>query len=167
MIQQGELYIRPMCHDDLPYMIEWHSDEEVMSYYEGKVFSAEKVCEKYLPRIEGKHYVHSLIIEYASKPIGYMQYYPIQLQKATDYQMNQLDRMGGIDQFIGDKSLWSKGIGTKIIQLLTTHLKSLGYAEIFLEVKATNRRAIRAYEKCGFIERLRLTDQLIVMNKQL
>jgi RimJ/RimL family protein N-acetyltransferase len=51
-----------------------------------------------------------------------------------------------------DRSVWNRGLGTEAIRLV------LGYAfdtlrlhRVALRVLAYNARAIRAYEKCGFV----------------
>jgi len=51
---------------------------------------------------------------------------------------------------IGNKRYWGKGYGSKAIKLLIRKAKLLGVFNIYLEVRPTNIRAIRAYERCGF-----------------
>ena len=53
---------------------------------------------------------------------------------------------------IGDKSYWNKGYGTEAVRLLCQHgFKTLNLNRIYLHVFETNPRAIRAYEKAGFV----------------
>jgi RimJ/RimL family protein N-acetyltransferase len=53
---------------------------------------------------------------------------------------------------IGEKSYWNQGYGTEAVRLLTHHgFKTLNLNRIFLHVFENNTRAIRAYEKAGFI----------------
>lgn len=52
---------------------------------------------------------------------------------------------------IGDPSHHGKGYGSEAVQLLIEFgFKDLNLHRIYLHVFATNNRAIRAYEKCGF-----------------
>jgi len=51
---------------------------------------------------------------------------------------------------IGEKEYWGKGCGSKAIMLLIEKAKRLEISKIYLEVRPTNVRAIRAYENCGF-----------------
>ncbi len=51
---------------------------------------------------------------------------------------------------IGDKEYLDKGYGTDAIKTLLDDMKTIGISKIFLEVRPTNARAIKAYEKCGF-----------------
>jgi RimJ/RimL family protein N-acetyltransferase len=52
---------------------------------------------------------------------------------------------------IGDPKARGKGYGTEAIRLLLTHaFRDIGLERVQLQVFASNRRAIRAYEKAGF-----------------
>lgn len=62
------------------------------------------------------------------------------------------DRRARVAVGIHDRRFWSRGYGTEALRLL------LGYAfdhlrlhRVDLRVLADNRRAIRSYEKCGFV----------------
>lgn len=58
---------------------------------------------------------------------------------------------------IGDKSFWNQGYGTETVELLLkTGFETLNLNRIYLHVNAENLRAIRAYEKCGFVHEGRL-----------
>jgi diamine N-acetyltransferase len=54
--------------------------------------------------------------------------------------------------FIGEKSFWNQGYGTDVMRLLLKHgFKTLNLNRISLRVYANNPRAIRSYEKAGYI----------------
>jgi len=54
---------------------------------------------------------------------------------------------------IGDKSYWNQGYGTEALRLLLrVGFETLNLHRIFLRVYETNPRAIRAYEKAGFVQ---------------
>jgi RimJ/RimL family protein N-acetyltransferase len=54
--------------------------------------------------------------------------------------------------FLGDKSFWNQGYGTDVMRLLLRHgFSTLNLNRIYLRVFEDNPRAIRAYEKAGFI----------------
>jgi ribosomal-protein-alanine N-acetyltransferase len=44
-----------------------------------------------------------------------------------------------------------QGIGRMLVQALFAWANDLGAQEIWLEVRASNTRAIRLYERCGFV----------------
>ena len=61
--------------------------------------------------------------------------------------------------FIGDKSCWNQGYGTEVMRLLLKHgFETLNLNRIYLHVFATNLRAIRCYEKAGYVPEGRLRE---------
>jgi len=61
-------------------------------------------------------------------------------------------RCGEIGIMIGDKSMWNQGLGTEAMTLLLRiGFATLNLNRIFLRVYSDNLRAIRSYEKAGFI----------------
>jgi diamine N-acetyltransferase len=68
-------------------------------------------------------------------------------------------RSAEVGIFIGDKTYWDRGYGTEVMRLLLKHgFESLNLNRIFLRVFATNLRAIRCYEKAGFVAEGRLRE---------
>ena len=54
--------------------------------------------------------------------------------------------------FIGDKTRWNNGYGTEAMLLLLKHgFNTLNLNRIALDVYETNPRAVRCYEKAGFV----------------
>lgn len=61
-------------------------------------------------------------------------------------------RAAEVGIFIGEKSLWNRGYGTEVMRLLLKHgFHTLNLNRIALDVYETNPRAIRSYEKAGFV----------------
>jgi diamine N-acetyltransferase len=61
-------------------------------------------------------------------------------------------RSAEVGIFIGEKSLWNQGYGTEVMRLLLRHgFDTLNFNRIALRVFANNLRAIRSYEKAGFV----------------
>ena len=53
--------------------------------------------------------------------------------------------------FIGENSLWGKGIGSKSMILSLDFLRiNLDIKKIYLKVKKENTSVIKLYKKCGF-----------------
>ncbi len=60
---------------------------------------------------------------------------------------------------IQDKTRWSEGLGTDAVRLVVEYAFSeLGLHRIELHVDEENERAIRCYEKCGFVREGLLRD---------
>jgi RimJ/RimL family protein N-acetyltransferase len=58
---------------------------------------------------------------------------------------------------IGDKAYWGKGYGRDAVRLLLVHaFRHRNAHKVWLNVNATNERAIRSYFACGFVEEGRL-----------
>ena len=55
--------------------------------------------------------------------------------------------------FIADKKNLSKGIGSSAIEIAILQAnKKMNFSQVKLDVRGSNKRAIRCYEKCGFKE---------------
>jgi len=52
---------------------------------------------------------------------------------------------------IGNKDYWSKGYGTEAVSMLMNYAFSADIRRVWLKVLPSNARAIRCYEKCGFV----------------
>ena len=61
-------------------------------------------------------------------------------------------RSGEVGIMIGDKAIWNQGYGTEVMTLLLRHgFETLNLNRIYLRVYTENKRAIRTYEKAGFV----------------
>jgi diamine N-acetyltransferase len=70
-----------------------------------------------------------------------------------------VNRCAELGILIGDKSAWNKGFGTETMVLLLRHgFETLNLNRLFLRVYGTNVRAVRAYQKAGFIEEGRMRE---------
>ena len=64
-----------------------------------------------------------------------------------------IDRAAEFGICIGDKTFWNQGYGTEATRLMLKHgFETLNLHRIFLRVYENNPRAIRAYEKVGFVK---------------
>lgn len=68
--------------------------------------------------------------------------------------------------FIGEKNYWGKGLGTAATsQMLSIAQSEFQLNEIFLWVSVENKAAIKAYNRCGFIEDEVIDDQVKMIVK--
>ena len=66
--------------------------------------------------------------------------------------LNEHDRRASLAIGLLDPALLSRGLGTEATRLVLGHAFSeLGLHRVSLRVLASNLRAIRCYEKCGFV----------------
>ncbi len=68
------------------------------------------------------------------------------------FDLDTVAHSAEIGIMIGDKSIWNQGLGTETMSLLARHgFETLNLNRIALRVYADNPRAIRTYEKVGFV----------------
>jgi len=68
------------------------------------------------------------------------------------FKLDTRNRSAEFGIMIGDKNYWNKGYGTEAVRLLVQHgFNTLNLNRIYLRVLENNPRAIRSYEKVGFI----------------
>jgi RimJ/RimL family protein N-acetyltransferase len=67
------------------------------------------------------------------------------------FGIDHKNRSGELGIVIGEKAYWGKGWGSDAVQtLLRFAFGEINLNRVYLRVLAHNKRAIRAYEKCGF-----------------
>lgn len=49
------------------------------------------------------------------------------------------------------KAFWGQGLGSLLMQEIILSARAMGYLQLGLQVAADNARAIRLYERCGFV----------------
>jgi RimJ/RimL family protein N-acetyltransferase len=68
-------------------------------------------------------------------------------------------RKAEIGIMIGDKRYWNKGYGTEAMRLILQHgFETLNLHRLYLRVFSDNSRAVRAYEKAGFVLEARMRE---------
>jgi aminoglycoside 6'-N-acetyltransferase len=158
LVHDAHLAIRLMRDNLADYQIlsAWLTNPRVLEFYKGRdrPLSLEDVQSHYGPRIRGAEDVTPCFILSQSMPIGYMQFYRLTEESRTSYALPldySVNSAYGIDQFIGEASLWNRGIGTRSISLLLRYLfQTRNARKVVLDPHVSNLRAIRCYEKCGF-----------------
>lgn len=82
------------------------------------------------------------------------------------FSIEWTNRSAEVGIMIGDKSVWNQGYGTEAMGLLLRHnFETLNLNRVFLKVYSDNLRAIRAYEKSGFIEEGRMREAVFKNGK--
>ena len=154
-VASDDIAIRHMRDDDDDYLLmsRWLSDERVLEFYEGRdnPHDLAKVRLKYGPRARGQGDPVPCMLVYRGTPVGYIQYYSIEGSSAGKLGIEATKGIYGVDLFIGLPELWSKGIGTAALSGLVEYLFVILQADqVIIDPIASNSRAIRCYEKCGF-----------------
>lgn len=155
MLFSGErVRLRKMGIEDISIYHRWRNDIEVMQFTSPSldVFSYAET-ESFVKIITESNNSKGYIIEEieSNKPIGVTSLINI------DYGNRNAECI--ID--IGEKDYWSKGFGREAFQLLLDFaFNELNLHKVNLRVFSFNERAIKLYQKLGFIEEGKLTEQL-------
>jgi aminoglycoside 6'-N-acetyltransferase len=153
----GDLTIRAMRDEDADYglIARWRAQPHVHAWWEPDtpVPTLEEVRAHYGPRTRAENPTTSCIIELDDTPIGYLQFYRWLAwpDEAEALEVGADADTFGIDLFIGEPDLISRGVGTRAVSLICEHLeRERGATAVALTTESTNLRAQRAYEKAGF-----------------
>lgn len=135
----NKISLRKIKPADKKYFAQWWRDEELLTATSGVLKPiSDKEVEKYFSAMVLNERDFHFMILVEKKVIGH-----ISLAKRPK-------RWHETQIVIGEKEYWNKGFGTQAIKTLLKKEKRLGVKDIYLEVRPTNKRAIKAYEQCGF-----------------
>ncbi|WP_274650113.1 GNAT family N-acetyltransferase [Paenibacillus humicola] len=151
LYQQDKLSVRVLQKDDAELLVRWLSDPKVLEYYEGRdnAHDLDKVREHFYREDEATR----CIVQYEEIDIGYIQFYPVLEEERRLYgYTDRQETLYGMDQFIGETQFWNTGIGTKLVASMRDYLMRRGVDAIVMDPQAWNHRALRCYEKCGFVK---------------
>lgn len=147
MIYAERIRFRAPERDDLSLFISWLNDPEVraglLMHLPFSMADEEQWFEGVLKR---PPHEHPFVIE---------------VHQAEDWKalgtcgFHNLDwriRSAEVGIMIGEKSYWNRGYGTETMRLLLKHgFETLNLNRIYLDVYQNNPRAVRTYEKAGFV----------------
>jgi len=147
MIYGKRIRLRGVERTDVPKSFEWINDPEVNEglaiYLPMSMHDEEQWFERITQREqEEKPMAIEMRAGEGWKLIG----------NCSVFNIEWVSRSAELGIAIGDKTVWNKGYGTETMQLLLQHgFETLNLNRIYLRVYSTNPRAIRAYEKAGFV----------------
>ncbi len=152
-------------NEDIEKIYKWCSNKYVYEWFEQRKLSYEEIREKYLKKLRDKKQ-DLYIIKSNGVYIGLVQIYKYE----NDIKFDKLDNYKNIyeyDIFIGEEKYLSKGIGTKIINLVNDNIYKKYKADlILLRPFRKNKRAINCYIKCDFKEIYSYIDFDTIGNKE-
>lgn len=147
MIYGARVRLRPLERHNLPHFVEWLNDPEViqgLSIYTPLSLDEEEIWYEQMLKQPKEERPLGIEIKYedAWKLIGNTGLF------AIDWR----NRSAELGIFIGDKAYWNRGLGTEAVGLILQHgFSTLNLHRIFLRVYSDNQRAIKLYEKNGFV----------------
>jgi RimJ/RimL family protein N-acetyltransferase len=156
VLRGEQTQLRPMTVEDAPHLARWAADPEFARSQWGRMRQQGLEAAREFIGWFDKEGSRLFAIEYAGRAgsdtgrvIGFANY----------RDLNVGDRKCEIGLGIGEKDLWSQGLGRDALRTLLRHLfEDQGLQRVALHVIASNDRAIAAYKAAGFevegIERL-------------
>ncbi|AFS77521.1 acetyltransferase, GNAT family [Gottschalkia acidurici 9a] len=154
MFENKIIKLRRLSPNDYTTYHNWRNDTEVMQSTSPQleIYTLEET-EQYISTIASQPNAKGYIIEYkkTEQSVGIVSLINI------DYKNRSAECI--ID--IGEKDMWGKGIGTSAISLILEFaFNELNLHRIYLQVFSFNERAIKLYEKIGFVHEGRLRQAL-------
>ena len=141
---------RPMSADDLPMVRGWLHVPQVRQWWGDP--------DEQFALVSGdinEPTMDQYIVSHDGTPFGYLQCY-----RLTDWNIgfgDQPPETRGVDQMIGLPDMIGRGHGAAFIRAFVDNLLGSGTPRVVVDPDPNNARAIRAYEKAGFV-RDRLVD---------
>ena len=159
MLKGNKVRVRPLEREDLHTVWRWLNDEEVMYYWAspGSMIPMAELERHFSQSFEAADTRRLFIIDdEEQRPIGQMMY----------FNLDRRHRRAEVAILIGEKDCWDKGYGTEAMLLLLDYLfNELGLHRVYLHTQDYNLRAIKSYEKCGFVREGVVRERYFVKGK--
>ena len=146
-------HFRPLQRADLSMLAEWLARPHVREWW-GEPDSVADLEADYGPAIDGTDSTRAFIVELDGRPIGFIQAY-VAMNSGDGWWPDERDPgTRGVDQFLAHEADLGRGLGSAMVRAFTdTLLAEPGVTRVQTDPSPGNLRAIRAYEKAGFIRR--------------
>lgn len=161
MIYGERIRLRAVERSDLPRFVEWLNDPEVVAGLMIYLPLSQADEDSWFEEMQKSPAAqHPMVIEIRNQDSW------LAIGDCSFMGIDHRIRSGEIGIFIGRKDLWNQGYGTETMRLLLKHgFKTLNLNRIFLRVFETNKRAIRSYEKAGFVHEGRMRQAQFIDGK--
>jgi RimJ/RimL family protein N-acetyltransferase len=155
----GNVQLRLLELDDLPHTLAWRNQDDVRKWFKfnGTVTAEQHLAwfEKYQAKADD--FVFVALHLKSQERIGQVAIYDVDL----------MQKQAEVGRFIVAPEAAGKGFMTEALQALADcATQQLALSRLFLEVFASNARAINLYSKAGY-QRCGARDELLVMDKLL
>lgn len=143
----------PVTQDHLPMLAGWLARAHVQDWWE----PAETELGYIRDMLAGRDSTRPFIFSENGEPLGYIQVWfiaDVQTPEWIEKEPWLADLPAeavGVDLLIADETRLSKGIGSSVLGSFVDKLSSEGFEKIIIDPDPANTRAVRAYEKAGFV----------------
>jgi aminoglycoside 6'-N-acetyltransferase len=126
--------VRRAVETDSELLAAWHRDPEVSRYWDDETFTVEEIRVR-LAETD----VEAWVVESDGEPVGYLESW-----------WDGTPRRGGLDGFLIPQAR-GRGLMPDAARALARALLADGWADVTVDPYAWNERAIRAWQKAGFV----------------
>lgn len=157
-MEDGRIYLRLMTRDDTENIIKWRNNDVVRSQFIYQKLFTKESHEKWIETMidTGKVVQMVIMLVEGDRPIG----------SVYIRDIDKEHKKGEYGVFIGEEDCLGKGYGTEAAELMTEYaFEYIGLHKLMLRVYAGNERAIRSYEKAGFVKEAYLKDDVYVQGQ--
>ena len=141
MLTGRRVRLRAPERHDIPIFVKWFNDPQVTEFLLRSPPMGTEEEERWydsLLRSEGKVFCIETLEGQLIGNVGII-------------HIDWTDRKADIGIMIGEKDHWSHGYGSEALELLLGYMfEEMNLERVWLYCDQTNKRAQRAYEKCGF-----------------
>jgi aminoglycoside 6'-N-acetyltransferase len=147
----GRLTLRPLDLEDFPRFLQWVQDPDVARWRVGIERASDAAGVRRHDFEDAEPGAHRDVLEKASRPVGYVQWGPLEAEARVACGYPTEAAVFGIDLFRGEPGSSGRGLGAGVVRAVAEHIRRChGAYRGVLDPGVENARAIRAYEKAGF-----------------
>lgn len=112
----------------------------------------EELVAHYAPSIDGSDSTRAYIAHLDGEPVGFIQCYVVMGSGGGWWEDEADPGARGVDQFLADEARLGQGLGSAMLRAFVQDLFSNpAVTTVQTDPSPRNRRAIRAYQKAGFV----------------
>lgn len=139
-IDGEKIYLRQMCEEDAPYIVEWRNDPEIRKWmFNQEELTIEKHLEWFNYRRDNRLDYMICLIE-SGLPIG-----------TVNYTIKD-GRVAESGRILGNKEYWGLGYAKEAALLwLKVGFYNFGFKKVIAKTKCENEANIRLNKKLGFV----------------
>lgn len=141
----------------MPNLVRWQRESEVALWWGEQDKSEDEITAKWVRRTGGAgsdydRNTSRYVIVVDGHDIGHIQSYDLQHYPKHAAEID-IPNSGGLDLFVGEPEWRDRGIGTLVVRKFIDEVVFAmpGIATCIIDPDPANRRAIRTYEKVGFV----------------
>ncbi len=149
MIVGKQVRLRAIEREDIPRFVRWLNDSEVTQNL--------LINSPLSTAMEEKWFDHQMEIPPTQGQVlaidAFVNNDWIHIGNCGLHSIEPVNHSAEFGIFIGEKEFWNKGLGTEATLLMLKHgFEDLNLHSIYLNVYATNLRAMKVYEAAGFVK---------------